>query len=92
MARLIGGPSCGFVEDETFGPYRLEALLGRGGMGEVYRAFDTRKARTVALKRLSRHLAADDEFTARFRPGPATAARLRDPHAIPADGPPTSSR
>ncbi|MGH3568296.1 MAG: protein kinase domain-containing protein [Pseudonocardia sp.] len=71
------------MEDETFGPYRLEALLGQDGMGEVYRAFDTRKARTIALKRLSRPLAADEEFTARFRREPATAARLRDPHVIP---------
>ena len=50
-----------------FGRYRLESLIGRGGMGEVFRAFDTEMDRVVALKRLPPNLAQDAAFQARFR-------------------------
>ena len=43
------------------GPYEITALIGAGGMGEVYRAIDTRLSRTVAIKVLPSHLAADPE-------------------------------
>jgi hypothetical protein len=65
------------------GPYRLEGLLGRGGMGEVYRAFDTRRGRLVALKVLPPELAHDEGFRLRFRRESDSAARLQDPHVIP---------
>ena len=68
---------------EEFGPYRLEHLIGRGGMGEVHRAWDTRRGRTVALKRLPSPLAGDPEFQARFRRESALAAQLSEPHIIP---------
>jgi serine/threonine kinase PknH len=71
------------VEPEIFGPYRLDDLIGRGGMGEVHRAFDTVKKRTVALKRLRREFAADEGFQRRFRRECEQAARLSDPHVIP---------
>ncbi|HXV94010.1 MAG TPA: serine/threonine-protein kinase, partial [Pseudonocardia sp.] len=66
-----------------FGPYRLDGLLGRGGMGEVYRAYDTVRQRTVALKLLAESLAGNEEFTARFRREARIAARLSDPHLVP---------
>lgn len=70
------------MADDWFGPYRLDALLGRGGMGEVYRAFDTQHERVVALKRLAPHLADDPDFRARFKQEARLAARLRNPHII----------
>ena len=48
------------------GPYEILALIGAGGMGEVYKARDTRLDRTVAIKTLSPRLAADAQFRERF--------------------------
>ncbi|HEY2193852.1 MAG TPA: serine/threonine-protein kinase [Actinomycetospora sp.] len=67
----------------TIGRYRLEELLGRGGMGEVWRAYDTGRERTVGLKLLLQPLAHDAEFVARFRREARLAARLSDPHILP---------
>jgi WD40 repeat protein len=66
---------------EVFGPYRIEELLGRGGMGEVHRAYDTVHKRYVALKRLP--ALAEEEFANRFRREAKIVARLRDPHVVP---------
>ena len=71
------------MEAEVFGPYRLDELIGRGGMGEVFRAYDTRRNRVVALKRLPRQLATDNEYRARFQRESALVARLTEPHIIP---------
>ena len=67
-----------------FGPYRIDALLGRGGMGEVYRAADTSQdGRGVALKVLTPGLSGDPGFAARFRRECEIAARLAEPHVVP---------
>jgi WD40 repeat protein/serine/threonine protein kinase len=66
---------------EIFGPYRIEELLGRGGMGEVHRAYDTTHDRHVALKRLPAF--AEAEFRARFRREAKLVAGLNEPHVVP---------
>ncbi len=66
-----------------FGPYELRSLIGTGGMGEVYRAYDTSKGRMVALKLLRPEMAADPVFQQRFRRESQLAARLQEPHVIP---------
>jgi serine/threonine-protein kinase len=66
-----------------FGPYEIRSLLGAGGMGEVYQAYDTSKGRTVAVKLLRPELAAHTGFQERFRRESRVAARLQEPHVIP---------
>jgi serine/threonine protein kinase len=71
------------VEGTPFGHYRLLTLLGRGGMGEVWRAHDTATDRVVALKLLPPHLAGDEVFQKRFRREARVAAGLYEPHIVP---------
>jgi Tol biopolymer transport system component len=61
------------------GPYEIQALIGRGGMGDVYRAHDSRLDRTVAVKTLSDALSGD-EARQRFEREARTIARLGHPH------------
>jgi serine/threonine kinase PknH len=71
------------VDGTPFGHYRFIELLGRGGMGEVWRAYDTVTDRVVAIKVLPAHLSEDKEYQQRFRREAHAAARLNDPHVIP---------
>ncbi|KMO84189.1 serine/threonine protein kinase [Mycolicibacterium chubuense] len=66
-----------------FGPYELQSVIGVGGMGEVYRAYDTSRERMVAIKLLRPEMAADPSFQERFRRESRVAARLQEPHVIP---------
>ena len=69
-----------------FGHYRLQKLIGEGGMGEVYQAFDTKTDRVVALKVLPHHMALDEVFQARFRRESQAAAGINEPHVVPIHG------
>jgi serine/threonine protein kinase len=64
------------------GPYQLLSPLGAGGMGEVYRARDTRLDRVVAMKVLPESLATDPIFRERFEREARAIAALSDPHVL----------
>ncbi len=62
------------------GPYEIVSPLGAGGMGEVYKARDTRLERTVAVKVLSSHLSSSPESRQRFEREAKTISQLSHPH------------
>src|SRR6266446_1770055 len=66
----------------TLGHYHIRALLGAGGMGEVYGARDTRLDRAVAVKILPEHLAQDPEALARFDREAKAVAALSHPNIL----------
>src|SRR5215211_5082053 len=72
-----------FTRGTTFAGYRVEALVGRGGMGVVSRATDLSLARPVALKLITPELADDQRFRSRFLREPRLAASLDHPNVIP---------
>ena len=62
------------------GPYEIESAIGAGGMGEVYKARDTRLDRTVAIKILPSELSADSDRRTRFERQACAVVALSHPH------------
>src|SRR5215831_12424821 len=62
------------------GPYEIQSPLGAGGMGEVYRACDTRLERTVAIKVLPAHLSSDPDRRQRLEREAKAVSKLSHPH------------
>ena len=72
-----------FTPGTAFAGYRVDSLVGRGGMGVVYRATDLSLGRPVALKLIAPELSEDERFRARFLREPRLAASLDHPNVIP---------
>ncbi|MBK5255842.1 MAG: serine/threonine protein kinase [Vicinamibacteria bacterium] len=70
----------GFTAGSRLGPYEINGLIGAGGMGEVFRAHDTRLGRDVAIKVLPAALAQDSERVGRFRREAQILATLNHPN------------
>ncbi len=75
----------GGLAGQRLGDYELTALLGAGGMAEVYRALDVDMDRTVAVKVLPAALSADPGYAARFCAAVRRVAALDHPHIVPID-------
>jgi eukaryotic-like serine/threonine-protein kinase len=71
-----------FAVDTQLGPYKIISLIGAGGMGEVYRAHDTRLFRDVALKVLQESLTADPDRLRRFEQEARAVAALNHPNIV----------
>lgn len=67
---------------ETLGPYRLVEVLGRGGMGDVYKGYDDSLERWVAIKVMGPELSRDKAFADRFSAEAAAIARLDHPNIV----------
>ncbi|HEU5258697.1 MAG TPA: protein kinase [Vicinamibacterales bacterium] len=76
---VTDGPGISLIARQL-GAYRIDSLLGAGGMGEVYRARDTRLGREVAIKILPRAFTADADRLARFEREARVLASLNHPH------------
>src|ERR1700679_1749151 len=68
------------ISGTKLGPYEIQSPLGAGGMGEVYRALDTRLDRTVAVKVLASHLSSSPELKQRMEREARSISSLNHPH------------
>jgi serine/threonine protein kinase len=80
VRRLEQSSVPGRLVGRTFGSYDVQALIAAGGMGEVYRALDTRLNRTVAIKTLPEHLSNDPDRRERFDREARIVSSLNHPH------------
>src|SRR5882672_7458459 len=77
-----GGGSAELSGGSEFGGFRIERMLGHGGMGIVYLARELRLDRLVALKVIRPELAGEESFRARFRSETLTAASVEHPRVV----------
>jgi serine/threonine protein kinase/ankyrin repeat protein len=87
IAETLAPPSGAWMTGQMIGrlldgKYRLEELIGRGGMGAVYRAIHVGTGRRVAVKVIAPELAGNSEFIERFRREARTIGRLRHPNIV----------
>lgn len=80
VAQLLESDFTQLLEKSDFGAYKLQKLLGRGGMGAVFLANDTRLGRLVALKILPREIAENIETILRFRQEAKAASTISHPN------------
>src|SRR6266550_1222623 len=81
-AETIAGEDLTSLVAKMLGPYQLLSVLGKGGMGEVYLAFDTKRPRKVALKFLHSELTDDSGRVQRFRQEARAVLALNHPHIL----------
>src|SRR5215813_8765315 len=81
-APLIAGGEAPLLLGKSIGPYQVISLLGRGGMGEVYRALDTRLGREVAVKLLPSAFSTDKDRLRRFEQEARAAGMLNHPNVL----------
>jgi eukaryotic-like serine/threonine-protein kinase len=81
-AKTVEVEQLNLLADSMIGPYRIHSLIGRGGMGEVYLAQDSRLGRRVALKLLPAYFSQDEDRLRRFQQEARAASALNHPNII----------
>src|SRR5262245_10103789 len=80
IPELLPKPQAGLTEGQSIGPYKILSQVGKGGMGEVYAAQDTRLKRKVAIKVLPAHLSESAEMRIRFEREARSVSSLSHPN------------